>query len=161
MTLTEHVDRFLSDYATTRGASEHTLRAYSGDLAEFAAFLESRHVDDVTLVTPRTLRGYLASLEERGLSAVVRATDAESYRPKSKPDVVVLDPPRTGAPGAIQRIVVARIPEVVYVSCDPPTLSRDLKTLAEAGYRLTDAIAFDMFPQTAHVECVVRVVRSD
>lgn len=101
------------------------------------------------------------NLEERGLTAVVRATDAEAYRPKNKPDVVVLDPPRTGAPGAIQRIVVARIPEVVYVSCDPPTLSRDLETLAEAGYRLTDAVAFDMFPQTAHVECVVRVVRSD
>ncbi|MGE0789312.1 MAG: class I SAM-dependent RNA methyltransferase [Sandaracinaceae bacterium] len=100
-----------------------------------------------------------ANLAARGLDAVVRAADAESYRPKSDPEVVVLDPPRTGAAGAIERIVVQRIPEVVYVSCDPPTLRRDLTTLTNAGYRITDALALDMFPQTAHVECVVRLTR--
>lgn len=97
------------------------------------------------------------NLEARGIDAAVRAADAEGYRPKSRPDVVVLDPPRTGAPGAIKRIIARGIGEVVYVSCDPPTLARDLARLAEAGYRLTDAVAFDMFPQTAHVESVVRM----
>ncbi len=99
------------------------------------------------------------NLKARGLSATVRTADAESYRPASKADVAVIDPPRTGAPGAITRLVHAGIAEIVYVSCDPPTLGRDLRTLADAGYALTDAIALDMFPQTAHVECVVRVER--
>ncbi|MCZ7687099.1 MAG: RsmD family RNA methyltransferase [Sandaracinaceae bacterium] len=99
------------------------------------------------------------NLRARGLAATVRADDAESYRPTSRPDVAVIDPPRTGAPGAITRLVHASVPELVYVSCDPPTLGRDLRALAGAGYVLTDAIALDMFPQTAHVECVVRVER--
>lgn len=100
------------------------------------------------------------NLRARGLTAAtVRTDDAESYRPKERPDVVVIDPPRTGAPGAITRLLHVGVPELVYVSCDPPTLGRDLATLADAGYVLTDAIALDMFPQTAHVECVVRVER--
>lgn len=70
--------------------------------------------------------------------------------------MVVLDPPRTGAKGAMARLVHAGVREVVYVSCDPPTLGRDLETLADAGFVLTDALGFDMFPQTAHLECVVR-----
>lgn len=100
------------------------------------------------------------NLKARGLSATVRTDDAETYRPPTRPDVAVLDPPRTGAPGAVARLVKIGVPVVVYVSCDPPTLGRDLKTLANAGYRLTDAVALDMFPQTAHLECVVRAERA-
>jgi len=99
------------------------------------------------------------NLRDRGLRATVRTGDAERYRPSSRPDVAVLDPPRQGAPGAIRRLIDLGVPEIVYVSCDPPTLGRDLRSLAEAGYRLTDAVAFDMFPQTAHVEGVVRLER--
>ncbi len=100
-----------------------------------------------------------ANLRARGLEAVVRTGDAEAFRAPERPDVVILDPPRVGAPGAVQRIVARGAPEVVYVSCDPPTLSRDLRALAAGGYRLTDAVAFDMFPQTAHLESVARMVR--
>ncbi len=100
------------------------------------------------------------NLKARGLGATVRAADAETYRPPSRPDVVVLDPPRTGAPGAIARIIHAGAREVVYVSCDPPTLGRDLRSLCDAGFTLTDAVGIDMFPQTAHLECVVRVERT-
>jgi len=99
------------------------------------------------------------NLKARGLAGTVRTADAEAFRPKTRPDVVVLDPPRSGAPGAVKRIVRAEIPQVVYVSCDPPTLKRDVGKLCDAGYRVTDAIALDMFPQTAHVECVVRLER--
>lgn len=99
------------------------------------------------------------NLRARGIEATVRTGDAETYRAPSTPDVVVLDPPRTGAPGAVKRIVGLGVPEVVYVSCDPPTLGRDLGTLAAHGYVVTDAVALDMFPQTAHVECVVRLER--
>ena len=90
----------------------------------------------------------------------MRTDDAETYRPQTAPEVAVIDPPRTGAPGAVKRLVHLGVPEIVYVSCDPPTLGRDLKQLTDAGYELTDAIALDMFPQTAHLEVVVRVEKT-
>lgn len=99
------------------------------------------------------------NLRARGLVATVRTDDAESYRPPARPDVAVLDPPRTGAPGAIARLIKIGVPELVYVSCDPPTLGRDLATVTKSGYVLTDAVALDMFPQTAHLESVVRLER--
>lgn len=62
------VSGFLSELAATRGASEHTLRAYAGDLKHFCAFLAAREIEDVSAVTPRTLRAYLAELDERELA---------------------------------------------------------------------------------------------
>jgi tRNA/tmRNA/rRNA uracil-C5-methylase (TrmA/RlmC/RlmD family) len=70
-------------------------------------------------------------------------------------DVVVLDPPRTGAKRKVVEQIVARRPSrVVYVACDPAALGRDVATFARLGYRLTGLRAFDLFPMTAHVECV-------
>jgi integrase/recombinase XerC len=68
LTLREHVERFLADYAATRGASEHTLRAYRGDLLELCEYLEQVGIDDPGRVTPRVLRGWLAQLDERELA---------------------------------------------------------------------------------------------
>ena len=109
---------------------------------------------------PEAAEACRENLRARGLLATVRTADAETYRPAARPDVAVLDPPRTGAPGAIARLLHVGVPEIVYVSCDPPTLGRDLSTLCGAGYVLTDAVALDMFPQTAHVECIVRLERA-
>jgi tRNA/tmRNA/rRNA uracil-C5-methylase (TrmA/RlmC/RlmD family) len=68
---------------------------------------------------------------------------------------VILDPPRTGAGEAVVRAVLARRPEaVVYVSCDPPTLGRDLNAFRKGGYGLADLRAFDLFPDTFHLEAV-------
>ncbi|RCK71542.1 class I SAM-dependent RNA methyltransferase [Desertihabitans brevis] len=70
-------------------------------------------------------------------------------------DLVVLDPPRTGAGGEVVRAVLARRPRrVAYVACDPAALARDLRTALDAGWRLTSLRAFDLFPMTHHVECV-------
>ncbi len=67
--------------------------------------------------------------------------------------VVVVDPPRTGLPPKVSaRLAQARDARLVYVSCDPPTFARDLRRFTEAGWRLTSLRAFDMFPQTAHLE---------
>jgi tRNA/tmRNA/rRNA uracil-C5-methylase (TrmA/RlmC/RlmD family) len=75
-------------------------------------------------------------------------------------DVVVLDPPRKGAGRSVVSGIVARDPRVVvYVACDPAALARDLATFADHGYRLEQLRAFDLFPMTAHVECVAQVVR--
>jgi 23S rRNA (uracil1939-C5)-methyltransferase len=70
-------------------------------------------------------------------------------------DVVVLDPPREGcAPPVVDALIQRQIPRVVYVSCDPSTLARDVKRLTTAGYKLREAQPLDMFPQTYHIETV-------
>ena len=81
---------------------------------------------------------------------------AEGWRP----DVVVLDPPRKGCEPALLRTVADMNPDrVVYVSCDPATLARDLKLFAEWGYVTERVTPVDMFPRTAHVESVARLSR--
>ena len=75
-------------------------------------------------------------------------------------DVVVLDPPRTGVEAkALASLVAVAAPRLVYVSCDPATLARDARLLCEAGYTLTFAQPFDMFPQTHHVEVLAQFER--
>ncbi len=69
--------------------------------------------------------------------------------------VVVLDPPRAGAKRQVVRAIVEHAPRAVaYVACDPASLARDIAYFADAGYRLADLRAFDLFPMTHHVECV-------
>lgn len=71
------------------------------------------------------------------------------------PDVVILDPPRAGCqPSALEKLLSLRAPLLVYVSCDPETLARDLKALCERHYLVDHIQPLDMFPQTHHVECV-------
>lgn len=70
-------------------------------------------------------------------------------------DAAVVDPPRTGmTPEALERLVVAGPPRLIYVSCDPATLARDARRLTAAGYRLEKVQPVDMFPQTYHIETV-------
>jgi 23S rRNA (uracil1939-C5)-methyltransferase len=72
-----------------------------------------------------------------------------------QPDVVILDPPRKGCGEELIRTVVKMTPErIVYVSCDPATLARDLKLFTELGYSLRSLQPVDMFPRTPHVEAV-------
>ena len=75
-------------------------------------------------------------------------------------DFILLDPPRAGAePEAVRGIIALNPRHVSYVSCDPATLARDLHALNASGYRLASVRAFDMFPQTHHVETVVHLSR--
>ncbi len=77
-----------------------------------------------------------------------------SELPRS-PDVVILDPPRAGCQrSALDKLIALRAPRLVYVSCDPETLARDLKVLCAERYAVDHIQPLDMFPQTHHVECV-------
>lgn len=79
--------------------------------------------------------------------------------PGPQPSGIVLDPPRSGAGAEVlARIIATKAPRVVYVSCDPMTLGRDLAVLGSGGYRIARIRAFDTFPMTHHVETVVALV---
>ena len=78
------------------------------------------------------------------------------------PDIVVMDPPRKGCdPAVIEALLKMKPPRIVYVSCNPATLARDLKMLCEAGtYQVSRIQPVDFFPQTSHVECAAFLVAS-
>lgn len=77
------------------------------------------------------------------------------------PKVLILDPPRAGAGGKVMRRIARATPErIVYVSCNPTTLARDLVELSPFGYKMTAVIPVDLFPQTYHVETVVALERT-
>jgi 23S rRNA (uracil-5-)-methyltransferase RumA len=77
-----------------------------------------------------------------------------------KPDVVIVDPPRSGInPKALEDIVKFNAEKIVYVSCNPESLTRDLKIFSEKGYKVEKVKCVDMFPHTYHVETVVLIER--
>jgi 23S rRNA (uracil1939-C5)-methyltransferase len=99
---------------------------------------------------------YLREFGEKG-----RARNG-SVLPQSsnRPDLVVLDPPRSGLGDRVAlALASANAPRVTYVSCDPATLARDLIPLVGAGYRVEEAHLADLFPQTYHLETVLHLVR--
>jgi 23S rRNA (uracil1939-C5)-methyltransferase len=98
-----------------------------------------------------------------GTAIAVKQASVERYLSGPGPGVlqtIVLDPPRTGVSGeAMSGLVALKAPRVVYVSCDVATLARDVRRFAEVGYRLDHIEAFDMFPNTAHVETLAVLAR--
>jgi 23S rRNA (uracil1939-C5)-methyltransferase len=112
--------------------------------------------------SPAAIAALKENLKETNATAV-KATTLEFLRGAAKgerPDVIVVDPPRTGL-GAETTELLGRIgaPEIVYVSCDPATLARDLRALVGAGYGIERITLADLFPQTFHLETVVRLRR--
>jgi 23S rRNA (uracil1939-C5)-methyltransferase len=99
------------------------------------------------------------NIRARALAARVVNADASTYVVPPRTPLVVLDPPRTGAREACEKIVAARARNVVYVSCDPATLGRDLAILERGSYALESIETFEMFPDTSHVETVVSLAR--
>jgi 23S rRNA (uracil1939-C5)-methyltransferase len=92
----------------------------------------------------------------------VRTAEVERAieRIKENVDFIVLDPPRTGlAPGAAARLARMGAERITYVSCEPPTLARDLAVFTQRGYTIRSVDLFDLFPQTFHMETVVKLER--
>lgn len=79
---------------------------------------------------------------------------------EDKPDFIVLDPPRDGIhPKALEKIINYNVDQMVYISCKPSSLARDLELLIAGGYRLERVQCVDMFPNTVHVETICKLVR--
>jgi len=99
---------------------------------------------------------------EGALAVVHQPVEAYIARRVSSPDTtIIVDPPRTGmSREAMGGIVTSGARSIVYVSCDVATLARDVRRLVDAGYALEHIESFDLFPNTAHVECVVKLSRS-
>jgi 23S rRNA (uracil1939-C5)-methyltransferase len=108
---------------------------------------------------PRAVTAAIANAVRLGLDARFVAGDVatELARVDEPVDGVVLDPPRGGAADALAALALRAPSRIVYVSCDPATLARDLRRLVGHGYALRVVQPIDVFPQTFHVETVVLV----
>jgi len=105
-----------------------------------------------------------ADLHANAIKNVVPVkSTAEAFLPRCinmQPELVVVDPPRAGLGArATQLLAALRVKRIVYVSCDPATLARDVRTLLETGYHVEEVHMIDLFPQTFHIESVVRLAR--
>ncbi|PYP89602.1 MAG: hypothetical protein DMF61_02735 [Blastocatellia bacterium AA13] len=113
-------------------------------------------IENIAINRIENVRVIKASVEEWVKNFVRRLKE----RTAEAPGLIVLDPPRKGASAAIKDVARMKSAKIVYVSCDPTTLARDLRTLVDCGYVLDDIGAFDLFPQTYHVETVVKLSRA-
>ena len=142
------------------GPARRVLELFCGSGTLTLPLLGDREVTAVEFEGP-SLGLLRKSADEAGLAVKLIAGDAARIaRAWEAPvDCVLLDPPRTGAAAVVQALALRKVPRIAYVSCDAPTLARDGKLLAAAGYRLVRAAALDLFPQTAHFEVVATFTR--
>ena len=151
----------LIEFALTDASGDAAVDLYCG-VGLFTLPL-ARRFARVTGVEANPIAAQFArgNLQRAGLdnARVINAGVAEWIRARPwQTDFVLLDPPRAGAESAvIKGIVDAGAKRISYVSCDPATLARDLKKLIAGGYGIESLAAFDLFPQTHHVETVVRL----
>jgi 23S rRNA (uracil1939-C5)-methyltransferase len=113
--------------------------------------------------SPTAVVDLAQGLKGKGVRAI-NATTVDFLRDavvqRERPELIVLDPPRAGAGVEVCELLArVKAPEIVYVSCDPVTLSRDLRAMVDSGYKVTQLHLMDMFPQTFHLETVA-VLRS-
>ncbi len=144
------------------GSGDRLLDLYSGVGLFGLVLLDHCQPGSVVLVEgDRVAAGFAAVNADEDPRVRVLTRDVQAWARRPRPaDVVVLDPPRAGAGRkVVEGIAATGARTIVYVSCDPSTLARDLKYLAVHGYTPEDIRGFDIFPGTAHIETVVRLRR--
>ncbi len=111
---------------------------------------------------PHAVADALANAAGQGNVTLLESTVEEALAEWDRAvDIVVLDPPRGGTTPAVRDALIRLAPaQIVYASCDPATLARDLRRLLAGGYQLAAVQPLDMFPQTYHIECVALLVGS-
>jgi len=143
------------------GAAPRVLDLYCGagnfalPLARRGARVRGVERDAAAVAAARANAARLGLLGATFVAADVAT--ALAAEPPGSADAVVLDPPRAGAAPALGALAALRAPRLVYVSCDPATLARDIRALAAHGYRLGRLELLDLFPQTYHVETVAEL----
>jgi 23S rRNA (uracil1939-C5)-methyltransferase len=164
------VNRYLIDElvsVVTGGArGEVALDLYAGVGLFSAALAQSFH-HILGVEASQTSYGDLVQNVPANVKAVgartedyLRSDYLRSRPVRKRPDLVVLDPPRTGAGKVVIRsLVELGAPRIRYVSCDPATLARDIAPLLAAGYHIEEAHLFDLFPETFHIESVLLLAR--
>jgi 23S rRNA (uracil1939-C5)-methyltransferase len=156
----EAIVQYLLDQLPLRPDST-LLDVYCG-VGLFSAFL-APHVSRLIGIesSPYASQDFAVNLDEFDNVEIYQGA-AEDVLPQLNvhPDIILVDPPRAGIlPKALDRIIDMQPKTLAYVSCDPATLSRDIKRLRRGGFELVSVQPFDMFPQTAHVETVVLMSR--
>ncbi|WP_240941258.1 23S rRNA (uracil(1939)-C(5))-methyltransferase RlmD [Paenibacillus sp. HB172176] len=155
------------EYAALSG-TEKVIDAYCG-IGTISLFL-ARQAGEVygVEIVPEAIEDAKRNAQLNGIeNASFEAGPAEVVIPRWRDegieaDVIVVDPPRKGCDPALLDTILDISPErVVYVSCNPSTLARDLRVLEDGGYRTVEVQPVDMFPHTVHVECVVGICRVD
>jgi 23S rRNA (uracil1939-C5)-methyltransferase len=138
-----------------------TLDLYAG-VGLFSTSLSERFAQVIAVESSQTSHADLLHNSPSNVKAV-RETTADFLRSaagKLRPDLVVVDPPRSGlGETVVQGLVGLGAHRITYISCDPATASRDLVGLLSAGYRIEQAHLVDLFPQTYHLESVFRLAR--
>lgn len=128
----------------------------------FSAFLAPRVKKCIGVeISPSSCQDYVVNLDEFD-NVELYEGKAEIILPnlKEKASLAVIDPPRSGvAPRALEALIRMAPSKIVYISCDPSTLARDVRQLIASGYQLEQVIPFDLFPQTYHIETVVLLDR--
>jgi 23S rRNA (uracil1939-C5)-methyltransferase len=159
------VNRYLVDelvsVVTGNARGDSALDLYAG-VGLFSAVLAQSFHHIFAVEASQTSHADLVQNVPANVKAVgTRTEDYLRSRPvRQRPDLVVLDPPRTGVGKAVIRsLVELRAPRVRYVSCDPATLARDITPLVAAGYHIEEAHLFDLFPETFHIESVMLLAR--
>ena len=153
--MVQHVLALLEERGLLR-SDALALELYCG-VGLFSAFLAERVGRLVAVeASPEAVEDFAFNLDEFDNVEIYEAPAAQVLPGLDlKPDFVLLDPPRTGLePAVLDRLLEMRPPLIVYVSCDPATLARDLRRLSIAGYRLADLALFDQFPQTSQIESI-------
>ena len=152
------------EYADLSG-KETVIDAYCG-IGTISLFLaqKARKVFGVEVVS-EAIEDAKRNAELNGIkNAEFAAGEAEVVIPKwykegNAADVMVVDPPRKGCDEALLQTIIEMKPsKVVYVSCNPATLARDLRILEDGGYKTVEVQPVDMFPQTTHVECISQLI---
>ncbi|MGH9711553.1 MAG: 23S rRNA (uracil(1939)-C(5))-methyltransferase RlmD, partial [Candidatus Acidiferrales bacterium] len=166
------VNRFLVNemadvVAAAAGSGELVLDLYAGvGLFAMSLVRNFAHVEAVE-ANPASARDLETNAGLSGKTIVARNDSTEAFltawkrkRGIAAPDVVIADPPRAGIePPALEKLIAIAPQRIIYASCDPSTLARDLARLCVKAYALSEVYLFDMFPQTYHIEAIARLDR--
>jgi 23S rRNA (uracil1939-C5)-methyltransferase len=143
------------------GANRTALDLYAG-VGLFSSVLNREFERVIAVESSPTSHADLLYNSPANVKAVRATTEQylENAAGKLRPDLVVVDPPRSGlGERVIKGLEKLTAPRITYVSCDPATLARDLARLLQSGYRVQEAHLVDLFPQTYHLESVFRLAR--